>query len=444
MGSFLGRQFGDYRLTALIGTGGMGEVYVGEHALLGKKYAVKVLNEALSSNPEFITRFYDEARVMAEFRHSNIVRVITMGQAGGALYLVMDYVTGPDGVPVSLQEVMRMKPGGCGDPVLVAFWAAGVAAGLGYAHQRGVLHRDVKPANVLIDESCRAMITDFGLAKLAGDWLSMPRGRNEQPARGATASAGGLDAAKTVVLTAPGTRGSGSPSGSSSGELLGTYDYMAPEQRGEGGEVDARTDLYALGVMTYRLLTGRRPVGVAAPPSKLVKDLPTQWDEITAKCMEYDPSNRYQSAEALIGALKPLLAELESPGQARETGPAHEQAPPPPTKEAPISARLLGEGAVWTNLPAERLTAVVCDVLRAFGAGDVRADPQSRTVTGKTGFNWQSIGQVISAVVQQVPGGSTVTVSSRPKRPQLLDNGRGAGDVRKIAGMLLQKLGAGR
>ncbi len=135
-------------------------------------------------------------------------------------------------------------------------------------------------------------------------------------------------------------------------------------------------------------------------------------------------------------------------GTGRTAGPqqqdawAHgQQEQAPPMRPA---ARLLSEGVIWTNAQGPDLMSVVCEVLQSFGATDVRPDPQSQTVTGKTGLTWKSIGQIISATIRPLPDGSSVTVVSKPKPPQLMDGGRGASDARQIAGMLLQRLGAGR
>jgi formylglycine-generating enzyme required for sulfatase activity/tRNA A-37 threonylcarbamoyl transferase component Bud32 len=304
MTNWAGRQLGDYRIIEPIGAGGMGEVFLAEHVHLRKKYAVKVLPEALAGDRQFVARFHDEARVMAELRHPGIVQVHYMGEAEGAYFLVMDYVTGPDGKPESLHD----RLGSCEDGRLpepeARRLAEQVAEALAYAHQRGVVHRDLKPANILLDGEGNAKLTDFGLAKAVGSEFLLSQihqSMQQTLSTGRTILAPGpagdtLDVAET--LRSPDSPPSRRSSAASS--LLGTYDYMAPEQRGEGtGRIDERTDIYAFGVLMYRILTGRRPAGRAKAASQVVPSLSSDWDPVIDRCLEEDPEDRYPSAAAL-------------------------------------------------------------------------------------------------------------------------------------------------
>jgi serine/threonine-protein kinase len=158
------RQLGDYRILASIGAGGMGQVYLAEHVHLQKRYAVKVLPAELARDPQFVARFQDEANVMANLKHPHIVQVHTMGQADGVYFLAMDYVTGPEGKPLSLHEHLKQQPEGRLPEAQVRKWAIQIAEALGYAHERGVVHRDLKPANILIDGNGDVIPTSLRLA----------------------------------------------------------------------------------------------------------------------------------------------------------------------------------------------------------------------------------------------------------------------------------------
>jgi formylglycine-generating enzyme required for sulfatase activity/serine/threonine protein kinase len=309
MTNWAGRQLGDYRIIEPIGAGGMGEVFLAEHVHLRKKYAVKVLPEALAADRQFVARFHDEARVMAELRHPGIVQVHYMGEAEGAYFLVMDYVTGPDGSPESLHDRLgRCEDGRLPEPEARRL-AEQVAEALAYAHQRGVVHRDLKPANILLDAEGNAKLTDFGLAKAVGSEFLLSQihqSMQQTLSTGRTVLAAGpagdsLDVAET--LRSPASPPSRRSSAASS--LLGTYDYMAPEQRGEGtGRIDERTDIYAFGVLLYRVLTGRRPTGMARAASRRIPGLSAGWDPVIARCLEDEPEDRYSTAEDLQAELR--------------------------------------------------------------------------------------------------------------------------------------------
>ena len=341
-------HIGEYHLTERIGSGGMGTVYLGKHMFMGKVYAVKVLSEALSGDEAFRERFRTEARVMAELRHPQIVQVHHAGESGGKYFLAMDYVTGPDGRPESLREHLRGLPDGRLDERKICAWGREIAEGLAYAHERGVIHRDIKPGNILIGSDEHVRITDFGLARAVGNEFLLSkihesfgksRSREEDDiARERGALGDTLDVQRTEGL--PGSAGELDREG-----VLGTYDYMAPEQRRElPGEIDERTDIYAFGLLLYRMLTGRRPAAMAKPPSHVVPELSPSWDGIVERCLEHLPTDRYASFREITDDLTRLTQEnvagVLSPwrdGQDRyelqgrmEPQPPEYQPPPPP------------------------------------------------------------------------------------------------------------------
>ncbi|HEY1187226.1 MAG TPA: serine/threonine-protein kinase, partial [Gemmata sp.] len=213
-GNGAGLWLGSYRVLDRLGRGGMGSVFLAEHAVLGKRVAVKVLSDALRSDPDARKRFTREARAAAALAHPNIVTVLGADMAHDPPFLVMEHVDG-----LSLQEAVARA--GAFGPGEVAAVAVQVADGLARAAAVGLVHRDIKPANLLIDRRGAVKILDLGIAKFTQD------GAHSQ-ARGAEV-------------------------------ILGTLDYLAPEQAVDSSEVDTRADLYALGATLYFLLTGHPP-----------------------------------------------------------------------------------------------------------------------------------------------------------------------------------------
>lgn len=306
MSELVGRQLGDYRVLERIGAGGMGQVYLAENVHTRKRYAVKVPPDGLASNQDFLRRFFEEGRIMSDLRHDHIVQVHHTGQSDGTPFLAMDYVTGPDGKPESLHDRLKAAPNHRLPEADVKRWAVQVADALVYAHEQGVVHRDLKPANILLDANGDVRLVDFGLAKAIGREFILSqindtiRSLGDQPTLRVASDPpeDTLDAAETQRV------GDTHRSRSASG-ILGTYDYMAPEQRGEGsGEIDQRTDIYSFGLVLYRLLTGERPAAFALPPSQLVPGVSNRWDRIVTRCLEKAPADRYGSADNLLADLR--------------------------------------------------------------------------------------------------------------------------------------------
>lgn len=299
-----GDQLDVYRVIRPLGAGGMGEVYLVEHQHLRKRYALKILPPDVSLEVAFIDRFRIEARVMADIEHPGIVRVHNFGEDQGRHYLVMDYVEGPDGAPRTLDDELAW--GNKLPENVVLNMAIQLCDALEYAHTfpaGAIIHRDLKPGNILIhkleqktgpqrttppnapEPQMRVKIADFGLAKIVGaDYVRAVIDRSTQltalPTRQSSP-----DGQATEVNT-----------GGSTFSLLGTYDYMSPEQK-TGEAVDARSDLYAVGLILYRMLTGHKPEGTYDPPSKA--GVSRRWDAILARCLKRNIEERYQSASEL-------------------------------------------------------------------------------------------------------------------------------------------------
>jgi len=271
---------GRYRIVALIGRGGMGEVYRAEDLTLGQPVALKFLPDNVVCNADRLARFHQEVRVARQVSHPNVCRVYDIGEADGQHFLSMEYVDGED-LASLIRRIGRL-------PAAKAIeLGRQLCAGLSAAHDRGVLHRDLKPANVMIDGRGRARIADFGLAGLADDQRE-----------------------HDVVAGTPG--------------------YMAPEQY-DGHATTTRTDVYALGLVLYELFTGRpalRPPlrlihadrlgGSAdranlASPSMLAPDIDPAVERVILRCLETDPARRPASAIAVASAFPggdPLAAAL--------------------------------------------------------------------------------------------------------------------------------------
>jgi serine/threonine-protein kinase len=265
-----------YRVIARLGKGGMGEVFRADDLILGQPVALKFLPEAAASNPGLLARFYDEVRIARQVTHPNVCRVHDIGELQGQPYLSMAYIDGED-LGVLLRRIGHLPADKATE------FSRKLCAGLAAAHAQGVLHRDLKPGNIMIDSQGQVLITDFGLAGIAEE-LHGAEVRNGTPA------------------------------------------YMAPEQL-SGEEVSARSDIYALGLVMYEMFTGRAPFEAnsaaemlrmrqhsrATNPSTLVQNIDPAVERAILRCLDPDPKMRPQTALAVAAALPggdPLAAAL--------------------------------------------------------------------------------------------------------------------------------------
>ena len=265
---------GRYALISHLARGGMADVWVGHDRLLDRRVAVKILHPEFAANESFVERFRREAQAAANLNHANIVDIYDWGRDQGVYFMVMQLIAGHN-----LREVLRAE--GALEPRRVAQIAVAVAAALGAAHDHGLVHRDIKPANVLVTPEGGVKVTDFGIARAWDDSDQLTR----------------------------------------TGAVIGTATYFSPEQA-QGLSADGRSDLYALGVVMYELLTGvppfvgESPVSVAyqhvrefaPPPSDLNPNIPAALDSIVMRCLEKDPRRRYQTAGALAADLGRFLS----------------------------------------------------------------------------------------------------------------------------------------
>jgi eukaryotic-like serine/threonine-protein kinase len=263
---------GRYKIVRKLGAGGMADVYLAEDQELGRRVAIKILNDRHAADDSFVERFRREAKNAAGLSHPNIVSIYDRGKAEGTYYIAMEYLDGR-----SLKELIVGRGPA---PIKVAIdYARQILAAVGFAHRHGIVHRDIKPHNVLVSAEGRLKVTDFGIAR------------------------------------------SGASQMTEVGSIIGTAQYLSPEQA-RGASVDQTSDLYSVGVVLYEMLTGQVPFTgdtpleiamkhlseVPKPPSELRPDVPHDLDLIVLRALAKDPSERYQTSEEMDADLE-LVAE---------------------------------------------------------------------------------------------------------------------------------------
>jgi len=284
-----------YELQGVLGSGGMGRVYLARDAKLGRRVAIKILSKERMNNPRAIARFQREARVGAQLQHENLVRIYDEGDAQGVRFLVMEYIEGRTVGRILADE-------GPLPPAVAARLARQVALGLEHAQQKGLIHRDVNPQNILVMADGTAKLTDLGLAIDLGE------------------------AGEAVTRD---------------GSTVGTFDYISPEQARHSRNVDTRTDVYSLGCTLFHMIAGRVPFPAASLPEKLyahqltdpeplstlVERMPAGLDAVVRRMMRKAPEDRYQTPAEAAEALAPFAVG----------GPKSAQSPPAPPAEPPAA-----------------------------------------------------------------------------------------------------------
>ena len=309
-----GQQVGDYQILGLLGGGGMGKVYKVQNVLSGRIEAMKVLLENLRDNPEVLDRFLREIRVVAALEHPNVAALRTAQRLGHQILMIMELVEG-----VTIQNLVRQGRIARRDAIR---YLIQVLSALSYAHKQGVVHRDVKPANMMLNAQGQIKLMDFGIARLVSD--------------------------RQMTRT---------------GLTLGSIFYMSPEQI-SGGAIDARSDIYSCGISLYEMATGKRPFEgdsdfaimaahveqAPVPPIQIDPSLPTELNQVILMAIEKDPARRFQSADAMKNALERILQTMEptAAGAQVEAAPAPAQ---PAVGARPAAARLPAAAAVPAPAP---------------------------------------------------------------------------------------------
>jgi eukaryotic-like serine/threonine-protein kinase len=327
----IGKQIGHCTIQRKLGQGGMGAVYLAHHPGLNKAVAIKILPGDLASNPEFKERFFREARLAARLEHPNVVQVHDVGEAQGIHYIAMQYVEGK-----SLDTILREKRKLALNEALAI--TKRVAVALSAAAKLGIVHRDIKPHNILLSKDGVVKVADFGLAK---------------------------DEDANRSISEPGT-------------IMGTPYYMSPEQA-KGEKVDPRGDIYSLGATLYHMLTGKRMFDGGTPVSIVMKQIneepvpirdvdpsiPEPVAAIVGRMLRKDPAQRYASADELIRALD----EIKNPGATMKPA---AQAGPPPRKAAMIALPIAGI----------LIVGIVVGLILGRGA-ETKKDPPPAPIVGK-------------------------------------------------------------
>jgi serine/threonine protein kinase len=279
------KKVGLYEINSLLGTGGMSKVYLAQDIKSGKKVAIKVLNESLSSDPEYIKRFKREIEISKTLNHPNIVRIISYGKDRDSYYIVYEYIEGQ-----TLDKYIKSKKLSIKEIEDITLQ---ILQGLSYAHSKGIIHRDIKPSNIMVSKG-KVKILDFGIARATER--------------------------STITKT---------------GMFMGSPHYISPEQA-DSKKLDHRTDIYSLGVVLYEMLTGKIPFDANTPwgivhkhiydkppdINKIARNIPSNLSEVVNRCLSKKPQDRYSSAAEIISIIK-----HKEPGKPTVIVPVHELEP---------------------------------------------------------------------------------------------------------------------
>jgi serine/threonine protein kinase len=295
--------FPQLEILECLGRGGMGVVYKARQKSLNRLVALKLLAPERAHDPQFAARFEKEARALAALNHPNIVTIHDHGQAGGYYYLLMEFVDG-----VTLRQLLAKERISAREALAIV---PQICDALQFAHDQGIVHRDIKPENILMDRRGRVKVADFGLAKIVGNvaQASLPAGSGGIPAASSEMGDTGLGSPVNPQAGKPALP----PDLTEAGKVMGTPQYMSPEQIHAPGEVDHRADIYALGVVFYQMLTGELPGKKLEAPSKKVQ-IDVRLDEIVLRALEKKPELRYQQ----VSEVKTMVETIAStPGSSR-------------------------------------------------------------------------------------------------------------------------------
>ena len=395
----LGRVLGNrYEILSVLGEGGMGAVYKVHDREVGGYAALKVIRPEMANRPEVLQRFKQELILARQVTHKNVIRIHDLGEADGVKFITMDFVEGRD-----LSSMIREQ--GKFPPDEAAGMIAQVCRALEAAHSEGVVHRDLKPQNIMVDTQGRVKVMDFGIAR-------------------STEGTGGM---------------------TQTGALLGTPEYMSPEQA-KGQHVDARSDLFSLGIIFYEMLTGKTPFHAhtmmatifkrtqekARPPIELEATLPQQINDVVVKCLATEPEDRFQSASEILAALGreartgvetslPGALPAEAAGAAIGSGTVSGTATTLPGATGTAAGGLLAGRNKWIAVGA----AVVVVALAAFflfrsrtpGGAGTAAHPLSLAIlpfqnaSGDASLDWlgSSLSEMLRTDIGQSEGFRTVS-----------------------------------